>query len=63
MEEEKTMLIQMSVLVFRMERWRERTKKEQGYNYLAGTGVEDGLNLPWIFLLNTISLSRISRSP
>ena len=57
------MLIQMSVLVFRMERWRERTKKEQGYNYLVGTGVEDGLNLPWIFLLNTISLSRISRSP
>lgn len=48
-EEEKTTLIQVSVFIFRMKRWRERTKKKQGYNYLEGTGVEGGLNLPWIF--------------
>lgn len=50
-EEEKTTLIQVSVIIFRIKRWRERTKKKQGYNYLEGTGVEGGLNLPWIFFL------------
>lgn len=45
-EEEKTTLIQVSVFIFRIKRWRERTKKKQGYNYLEGTGVEGGLNLP-----------------